>query len=127
LDKYECLHTNVTLLNLTNTCSKTCHSKVAKTSEDKGVGAGSPDNCGSGMSFSACGSGKAVASTGPVSTDNDHRRGAATVVRDIGGVKINNDSEDPRKTHLKCELGSYQSNNRMEAGGATGCLGLAQS
>ena len=120
---HESLHTNVTLLNLTNTC----HSKVAKTSEDKVVGAGSPDNGDSGMSVKECGCGKAVASTGPVSTDNDHRRGAATVVRDIGGVKINNDSEDPRKTHLKCELGSYQSNNRMEAGGATGCLGLAQS
>ena len=66
MDKYECLHTNVTLLNLTNTCSKTCHSKVAKTSKDKVVGAGSPDNGDSGMSVKECGCGKAVASSGPL-------------------------------------------------------------
>ena len=126
MDKYECLHTNVTLLNLTNTCSKTCHSKVAKTSEDKGVGAGSPDNYGSGMSFSACGSGKAVASTGPSLREGDRCDRPMTVLGDIGGVKINNDSEDPRKTHIICELGSYLNSN-IKAGGATGRLGLAQS
>ena len=79
------------------------------------------------MSFGACGSGKAVASTGPSLSKDDRCDRPMTVLGDTGGARVNNDSEDPRKTHLKCELGSYQSNNRMEAGGATGCLGLAQS
>ena len=48
------------------------------------------------------------------------------VLGNIGGGKIDNDSEDPRKTHAICEQGSYR-NNIMEAGDATGRLGLAQS
>ncbi len=69
--------------------------------------------------------GKAVASSGPSLEKNDRLDLTATL-REPGGVQINKVSEDPGKTHSKCELGSYNS-NIMEDGGATGRLGLAQS
>ena len=78
------------------------------------------------MSIGVCGSGKAVASTGPSLSEDDRCDRLMTVLGDIGGVKISNDSEDPRKTHTICELGSYLNSN-TKAGGATGRLGLAQS
>ena len=88
--------------------------------------AGSPDNCGGGMSIGVCSSGKAVASTGPLLVESDRCDRPKTVLGDTGGVRVNNDSEDPRKTYTIRKLGSYTSKG-MEAGGATGCLGLAQS
>ncbi len=88
--------------------------------------AGSPDNGSGGDSTKIMDSGKAVASTGPVLAKNDRLDVTATL-REPGEVQINKDSENPGKTHAKCELGSYNKNRNNEIGGATGRLGMAQS
>ena len=89
--------------------------------------AGSPDNCGGDECVARCRCGKAVASTGPSLSEDDRCDRPMTVLWDIGGdINLLNDSEDPRKTHTECELGSYDSKNRMEAGGAVGCRGVAK-
>ncbi len=45
-------------------------------------------------------SGKAVASTGPLTMNEDRRDRQIAVFGDIGGAKMDNNSEDPRKTHI---------------------------
>ncbi len=85
--------------------------------------AGSPHESGRGDWDVVRESGKAVASSGSVILEC-----FAPIKKSekIGGGKIDNDSEDPGKTHSSSELGSCYSNT-MKAGGATGRLGLAQS
>ena len=79
------------------------------------------------MSIGVCGSGKAVASTGPLLWVDD-RCVKDDCSREIGGEQINDnkDSDDPCKTYMNSKLGSYTEINK-KAGGATDHLGLAQS
>ncbi len=90
------------------------------------MGADSSHNCSGRDRDKANGCGKAVASSGPLSVKDDRRGRPMAVLGDIGGVRTNNDSEDPRKTYMIRKLGSYQ-NSKSEAGCATDHLGLAQS